>query len=499
MPSGASGAAVELCADRACTKHVGTATVDASGTRAIPDQPLPKGVVYWRVSAGGAVSRTWEFSVGSRSGGAVDTSWGSMLDVDGDGYAEIATGSGNNTAVKGGVYLFAGGKNGIAKDAMPTILQGGSSWFGNAVASSDVNGDGYADLIVGSSIERRVYAFYGSATGMSASATPDIVGASVAGTTVAGVGYAVAPAGDVDGDGYADILVGDPSANQGYGLAFVFYGSETGLKDNPTTLNPKTTDVRFGCSVAAGDINGDGLPDLVVGAERTSTGRVYIYRGQAGGTFEGPVILKGPGPTNINYSFGHAVANAGDVNGDGYSDLIVGAPQDGDPSGGGGGSGRAYLYSGGAGGIAADATPVALIGETGPVPGDPRIAFGKAVAGLGDVDGDGYDDIGVGAPNYYGELGRAYVFAGGAGGITAQTAPIKLELPNHQSELASSLHGQDVDGDGHSDIVAGSHPSYDGETARLFLFMGGSTLSASSTPVVFVDNRTGGTMGQCVY
>jgi len=165
-------------------------------------------------------------------------------------------------------------------------------------------------------------------------------------------GWSVAPAGDVNGDGYADVVVGAwgyPDA--GYtGRAYVYLGGQSGLATAPaTTLTGEAAGNYFGYSVAtAGDVNGDGYADVVVGAYGygANTGRAYVYLGGSTGTASTPTTLTGAAGT----VFGISVATAGDVNGDGYADVVIGA------SGYSDSTGRAYLYLGSAAGLATTAT-----------------------------------------------------------------------------------------------------------------------------------------------
>ena len=144
----------------------------------------------------------------------------------------------------------------------------------------------------------------------------------------------MATAGDVNGDGFADVIVGASGYDNGQtdeGRAFVYHGSAAGLATTAAwTAESDQANARFGSSVAtAGDVNGDGFSDVIVGAYaydngQTDEGRAFVYHGLGGGLSQRPP----PGPrsrTRLGAEFGFSVATAGDVNGDGYSDVIVGA------------------------------------------------------------------------------------------------------------------------------------------------------------------------------
>jgi hypothetical protein len=222
-------------------------------------------------------------------------------------------------------------------------------------------------------------------------------------------GYSVASAGDVNGDGYADAIVGAFGHDSRRGRAYVYHGSPSGLVDTPAlTLTGEHYDDYFGSSFAsAGDVNGDGYADAIVGADGyidvIRQGRAYVYHGSGVGLEATPALIL----TGENYGdrFGRSVASAGDVNGDGYADVIVGAlGHDSD-------HGRVCVYHGSPSGLVA--TPaLTLTGE------NEYDYFGGSVASAGDVNGDGYPDAIVGADlslDGSGQ-GRAYVYHGNDGG-----------------------------------------------------------------------------------
>ncbi|MBL0108002.1 MAG: FG-GAP repeat protein [Ignavibacteria bacterium] len=161
-------------------------------------------------------------------------------------------------------------------------------------------------------------------------------------------------------------------------------------------MTGETSGNYFGNSVSsAGDVNGDGYTDVIVGSYlySSNTGRAYIYFG--GGSMNNVVDLTMTGETTSDF-FGKSVSSAGDINGDGYSDVIVGA------TGYSTSTGRAYIYFGG---VSMD--NVADVIMTGEATGD---SFGNSVSSAGDINGDGYSDVIVGAPLYSSQTGRAYIY-----------------------------------------------------------------------------------------
>jgi hypothetical protein len=272
-------------------------------------------------------------------------------------------------------------------------------------AAGDVNGDGYDDVIVGvprygdgQPEEGVVFLYAGGPDGPATSPAWTANG----GQAYAWFGIAVATAGDVNGDGYDDVIVGAPrydGEQRDEGAAFVYYGGPTGILTTTAWLAHPTdqADARFGTAVAtAGDVDGDGYADVVVtangyDAEGTNEGTAYLYHGGPDGLAVDPAWMVHP--TDQAYAnFGRSASTAGDVNGDGYDDVIVGAPwYDTDQSEENWDKGAAFVYHGSALGLSPD-PDWTMTGE-----GQEKGKFGIAVSTAGDVNGDGYSDVIVGA------------------------------------------------------------------------------------------------------
>jgi hypothetical protein len=352
-------------------------------------------------------------------------------DVNGDGYADLVVGApatGQLGENPGDAYIYLGGPTGLATTPS-TALTGsaGDQLFGNSVASAgDINGDGYADVVVGAvgfstNSVPRAHVFLGSAGGLAAAPATTLTRpdrSSFPGNAL--FGYSVASAGDVDGDGYSDILVGAA------GGAYVFRGGSNGIAAGDATRldNPIPGDGVFGLLVAsAGDVNGDGYADVVVSARAAP----YVYLGGPAGIAATPALS-----LSIPYSAVavavDAVASAGDVDGDGYGDVVVGVNH-GFPS-----AGPAYVYLGSATGLAS-APPMTLTGPLASVDN-----FGWSVASAGDVNGDGYADVVVGAWASLNGRGSAFLYLGSTAGVLVP-ATTTLTGPGPHAQFGYSVFG----------------------------------------------------------
>ena len=360
-------------------------------------------------------------------------------DVNGDGFPDVAFGLRHSNAV---AHIFLGGRNGFAPApfALVSIPLVHSNAFGpnlSLVGAHDLNGDGVDDLLVGAptfvhsnavggvhSNAGTVFAFSGAVLRAGGSfAHSNALWTISAGThSNAQFGFSVA-AGDVNRDGISDVVVGAPfhsnlvTSGRPLGRVFVYFGSPGVLSNPPPsqTIVPPLLDMVsqhwFGYSVSTvGDVNHDGYTDVLVGAPRYSRGGLanrgacFLYYGSPTGLVDNPLILEGG---TANEQFGFAVAGAADVDGDGFADVLVGAPF-------ASGSeltlenGYAALYRGSAGGLIP--TPAFVkYGETG------GIHTGADVGPVGDLNGDGLGDIAIGTPDEFspeGLRGRVTYFLG---------------------------------------------------------------------------------------
>jgi hypothetical protein len=262
----------------------------------------------------------------------------------------------------------------------------------------------------------RAYVFYGARSGLGTSVAASSAGLVLTGETIfSGFGYSVAGAGDVNRDGYADIVVGAYAYNGFQGRAYIFSGSSAGTSPTAsTTLTGPAALANFGSSVTgAGDVNGDGFGDVLIGAaaNQQEQRRAYLYYGTSQGLAPTPGTTLTPDPS-LTEQFGSFVASAGDVNHDGFADFIVGAPDVNI------GQGLAYVYYGRSQGLPATV---------------PATEAGTKLTAL---PGDSFYDVIVGARGLgtVANFGRIYVYAGSA---SPPPSPMLTSLTPQRTALAA--------------------------------------------------------------
>lgn len=368
-------------------------------------------------------------------------------DINGDGYPDFIAGAPEAEVAgsqPGLCRIQLGGPNSPPGPDLMLVGEADGDDFGQAVAGiGDMNGDGFDDYAVGAPSfgpnQGRTYVFFG---GPVPDTTPDLVLTGVQssdrfGTCLSG--------GDINGDGLGDLLIGATAGGLGGGSVSVVLGGFP--PDNVVDFELLgSADGQYGSAIAVGDVSGDGYGDIVVGDFAggdvlLDSGEVFVYFG--GPYFDVLADLTIEAQTSLEF-LGYSVSAGGDVDGDGWGDLLAGA------SGFDGASpnvGAIYVYRGGP--YLDDTPDLVIVGD------DPGGNLGRTVLGIADVDGDGSHDVVATAPFALDNAGRLEVYFGGPALDGIRDAAYRGAEPNNALGATLDRVG-DIDGDGRDDIITGA-------------------------------------------
>ncbi len=343
------------------------------------------------------------------------------------------------------VWYFKGTGDGAEPGRQLRSKPGDVRLFGFVLADvGDVNGDGYPDAVVGAPdttaplrrYEGAAFLYLGSPEGLQTNAVWRHVG----GRVDRRFGFSVTPAGDVNHDGLADVLIGAPFAengtNRNAGSACLFLGAPDGLRAKPSWIwkGPQAQGLAARSLAGLGDVNGDGYPDIAVGVPGQATRAVEvefvaIFHGNSNGfPAEPSAVLKSDRPRCI---FGHTLAAVGDLNRDGFNDLVIGAPEYSKmyPM-----DGRVSVHLGSTNGLSSEPVWTIEGGQVGAHCGD-------SICAVGDINGDGCNDFAVGTPGYTGfgiHQGRVDVFFGSTS-TYVRVAPFVAPANNWEEQTGSGI------------------------------------------------------------
>lgn len=403
---------------------------------------------------------------GDSGGDRLGWTVGSAGDMDGDGVPDLAAGAprdDDNGTSSGSARVWSGATGAVLGTWFGDNT---SDQFGSALAGAgDVNGDGFDDIVVGAPYDDDNGASCGMARVISGNGGGVLW--SVYGDAADDeLGSSVASAGDVDGDGLPDVIVGAVQQS-GNGYARIYKGNNGNLI---RTLLGSEFQSQFGISVSAlGDLDGDGRSEQAVGAwlddtPGLSSGRAFVFDGASGSLLK---TLSGPAAHDW---FGYTVAGPGDLDGDGVPDLVVGA------------YGSDLASSDGGAVFAFTGSDWLLLWSVGA--DEPGVQLGFSLSAAGDTNGDGLPDVLAGAP--FSSTGRAHVFSGPNGNLLHT-----LQGQGAGDVFARGVAGVgDVNGDGHSDLLVGAPLDDDNGTSA-----GRVTLWSGFQPWKLLGGGVAGTHG----
>ncbi len=431
-----------------------------------------------------------------------DPGFDGLGDMNGDGIDDFIVGALRESSVAnraGAAYIFYGPVSGTQSAATADAKLTGeadSDFAGGRLAGvGDLNNDGFDDAVVGAIFDDTAasnagaaYVTFGPITGTVSLAAAD---AKWLGEATNDYAAEAAWTGDVNNDGLPDFLIGAENGDSGgvdSGIAYLVFGPGTAggsLADADVIISGEAAGDKASSSLwGAGDVNNDGINDILIGARGEDTGGISAINGEAAGA---AYLVLGPVTSDLslasadakwigefagaNIGFGVSISTAGDTNNDGYDDIVIGARRESDNNTFAGG---AYIILGpvspGTNGTLALAdakiTGIATADKTG-----------DSVHGPGDVDNDGFDDVllGSGYSSFGATDGGALYLVNGPISGTVDLNDADGIIGAEGASDRARVHGVgDIDNDGHADVMMGSmlNDGAGADAGAVYLFLG---------------------------
>ena len=474
----------EIADFRACAFPSPEVDQSPTETSFTPEADLP-------VSTSAPVGRRYYWRVRACKGESTCSEWSAVrylevgrlvADVTGDGYGDILAGAYLPTR-QGALSAFTGRPNWTFQvNATAIALTGGQArndfeaFTREIDYLGDVNGDGYSDYAVSAYGRNGPNAATQGAAGAVVVFLSEVRPTSVARNQVvlrapspefgAYFGFSLAGAGDVNGDGYADMVVGAHGSDlqpgpgtplrRDAGAAFLYYGGPQGFSAMPSLTiqspDPQASAFLGHAVTGVDDVNGDGYSDVVVTASQQNLGKAnqgaaFLYLGGEGGLNPTPVLTLSDPEGAANHRFGFSATRIGDADGDGLADFAIGTER---------GRGGTHVFYGDAAGMP---TRRSVLNR-----GTSTIDSGHVLAGAGDLNGDGYDDLAIGAPFdvFHPPMlngtssGVAWAFLSSDRGFANDSRlPATPVYNSGTTFVGAAVTGLDFDGDGYQDLFVG--------------------------------------------
>ncbi|MEM7182009.1 MAG: VCBS repeat-containing protein [Spirochaetota bacterium] len=430
--------------------------ISASGTTSWKYQ-LPNGASQWNKGSKHTISVRNTSDTTSSSVTSISVIKGTNKDINGDGYPDLVIGEPEASGAAGKIHIYHTTSSGLSSSPVVITHASTSNYLGTKVATDDLNGDGYADVLASShtsTTSGTLLFFYSTGTG------------GITATSSSGASHSITmgyqssiTTGDFNGDKYTDIAVGDQYDSTSQGKVFFYYSVSGNFSSYSNSGNANATiaggsaGVDFGYTVVADDFNQDGYCDIAISEPDTSAtigigGEVNIHAGTNSGINSSPALVYNPGYSAANS--GKSLAT-GDVNLDGYPDLAIAEDSDGSTA-------VVQILHSSSSGITSS-TPATSIAAT--------ITDTAPFVAIGDVNTDGYEDVVFGTHSDSSSNGIAKLYLSSSSGASTTSS---FTMSGQSTEkLGISITIMDIDQNKEKDILVGA-PGHSSDAGRVGYF-----------------------------